>query len=362
MDFTFYLKKQTGKRVNNLVKLKFNKDTDFLNDMAEKENHASGNLPIPNSNFSNIKNGKKAITKSQLKLLEKYLSIEAPRLLFGEEDDIFNFLKFSTLLILFNNKDVKEKANPFIPNSALVEDTFFPDSDNKELFQISYSWEEKLVRTSNRLLLVLLATDTENIAENFLNYCYNYFDSDKKFTVAMNNFLTTSEDHELNDLFLEWWRKDTNSNLFINTFNTFMNKNKEDLLNYFRTTLLTTNSNNHLTSSDLLKRVKNDYILDIFTSETFLSFLIDLPKKEQIISLIKAMEVRLSNNNNDISVPVHYYSQEQYISDKQKLEDFYNLHQGKIILGYQKLNLSILQHLDLTDEWSNRLNVVHYEE
>ena len=154
-----------GKRLEKKIDELYKTKTEFLKKLDDddkmKNKREYSDLPITHSALSNIIRGKTVnspylMSQKQFNLFSKEFNLTSQELIFGSDSEIINFIKFSFLLILFNDSDI----NPYVDNFS--SDDFFSSELNRKLFKDSLNNDEILRPASNKLLLnIILAINDE---------------------------------------------------------------------------------------------------------------------------------------------------------------------------------------------------------
>ena len=170
MDFTKYMEKKIGSRISKRIKNSYKSDVSFLEKLRKKDR--TEDFPIQQSALSNIKNGKKSskYLMSQ-KIFSKFLKefeLTSQELLFGENEEILEFFKFSFLLVLFNNSGVPSHIYNF------TDDKFFQEEIKKENIEEVFEENDSLIKSSNKLLRNILVSGTEESINLYFNIFKNH--------------------------------------------------------------------------------------------------------------------------------------------------------------------------------------------
>ena len=180
MNFTNYLYRMIGLRLKNKIKVSYTTQAQFTRKVKDKYQTEGSDLPINEPTLSNILKGKPVNSKflmsqEKIDIFAKMFNVTHEELIFESENEILNFLKFSLLLILFNNSD----SNPFIDTPT--DDIFFGDATYKNIFKDSFIKEEILINVSNKLLINIISssktdTDLDTYIDAFNYHCDDYME------------------------------------------------------------------------------------------------------------------------------------------------------------------------------------------
>lgn len=354
MDFTKYLYVMIGKRLKNKIKVSYSTQAQFTRKVKDKFQTEGSDLPINEPTLSNILQGKPVNSKflmsqEKIEIFAKMFNVTHEELIFESENEILNFLKFSLLLILFNNSD----HNPFI--DTFTDDTFFEDATHKSIFKDSSIKEEILINVSNKLLInIISSSKTDTDLDVFID-AFNYHCSDyMEFFIDFKRLIFNHTLHT-NFLFEYILNSKENYQTFISSFNNFIDINSDKFLEFYKEKIKEEILKESKGNNDsIFARLNNNFFIEVFSSEQFLNLLdISLNTDNFILFISKAKqainEIASSSSN------CMYYDKDKLDKDIEFLKKFYNDNQNKKIKNLTELNLDILNFIDLTIFLENQL-------
>lgn len=364
MDFTRYLYVMIGKRLEKKIDELYKTKTEFLkkldDDDKKKNKREYSDLPITNPALSNIIRGKIVnspylMSQRQFNLFSKEFNLTSQELIFGSNSEIINFIKFSFLLILFNDSDI----NPYMDNFS--SDDFFSNELNRKLFKDSLNNDEILRRASNKLLLnIILAINDEKKIDFYLEaFQYHYNDS-LEFSIDFARFFFSNK-LDTNFLFDYLSSSKYNYQIFVESFNTFIDTNRTALLEFYNKTI--DKRINEECKGSTLSKIDNNYFINLFSSSLFLDFLDKTLNDEQFILFLQkatqeGKKISFNTNNHNLG----YYDKEKLEEDIKQLQIFYGDNRDNSIHTPVELNLHILHFLNFEKILENQLIEVDKED
>lgn len=364
MDFTRYLYVMIGKRLEKKIDELYKTKTEFLkkldDDDKKKNKREYSDLPITNSALSNIIRGKTVnrpylMSQKQFNLFSKEFNLTYQELIFGSDSEIINFIKFSFLLILFNDSDI----NPYMDNFS--GDDFFSNELNRKLFKASLNNDEILRRASNKLLLnIILAINDEKKIDFYLEAFKHHYNDSLEFSIDFARFFFSNK-LDTNLLFDYLSSSKYNYQIFVDSFNTFIDTNRTALLEFFNKTI--DKKINEECKGSILSKINNKYFIDLFSSSLFLDFLDQTLNDEQLILFLQKAtkegnKISFNNNNHNLG----YYDKEKLEDDIKQLQMFYADNRDNNIHTPVELNLHILHFLNFGKILENQLIEVDKED
>lgn len=354
MNFTNYLYRMIGLRLKKKINDSYTTQAQFTRKVKDKYQTEGSDLPINEPTLSNILQGKPVnsqflMSQEKIEIFAKMFNVTHEELIFESENEILNFFKFSLLLILFNNSD----SNPFIDTST--DDIFFGNATYKNIFKDSFIKEEILINLSNKLLINIISssktdTDLDTYIGAFNYHCDDYMEFFIDFKrLIFNNTLHT------NFLFEYILNSKENYQVFISSFNNFIDINSDKLLEFYKEKIKKEILKKSKGNNDsIFARLNNNFFIEVFSSEQFLNllerslntdnFALFISKAGQTIN-----EFAISSSN------CMYYDKDKLDKDIEYLKKFYNDNQNKKIKNLTELNLNILDFIDLTKFLENQL-------
>ena len=264
------------------------------------------------------------------------------------KENILNFLKFSLLLILFNNSD----SNPF---NTSTDDIFFGNTTYKNIFKDSFIKEEILINVSNKLLINIISssktdTDLDTYIGAFNYHCDDYME----FFIDFKRLIFNHTLHT-NFLFEYILNSEENYQVFISSFNNFIDINSDKLLEFYeekiKKEILKESKGNN---DSIFARLNNNFFIEVFSSKQFLNLLDRSLNIDNFILFISKAKQTVNEFATSSSICM-YYDKDKLDKDIEYLKKFYNDNQNKKIKNLTELNLNILDFIDLTNFLENQL-------
>lgn len=353
-----------GKRLEKKIDELYKTKSEFLkkldDDDKKKNKREYSDLPITNPALSNIIRGKIVnspylMSQKQFNLFSKEFNLTSQELIFGSNSEIINFIKFSFILILFNDSDI----NPYMDNFS--SDDFFSNELNRKLFKDSLNNDEILRRASNKLLLnIILAINDEKKIDFYLEaFQYHYNDS-LEFSIDFARFFFSNK-LDTNFLFDYLSSSKYNYQIFVESFNTFIDTNRTALLEFYNKTI--DKRINEECKGSTLSKIDNNYFINLFSSSLFLDFLDKTLNDEQFILFLQkatqeGKKISFNTNNHNLG----YYDKEKLEEDIKQLQIFYGDNRDNSIHTPVELNLHILHFLNFEKILENQLIEVDKED
>lgn len=361
MDFTKYLYVMIGKRLEKKIDELYKTKTEFLkkldDDDKKKYKREYLDLPIPNSALSNIIRGKTVnspylISREHFNLLSKEFNLTSQEFIFGSDSEIINFIKFSFILILFNDSDI----NPYMDNFS--NDDFFSNELNRKLFKDSLKNDEILRRTSNKLLLnIILAINDEKKIDFYIEAFKHYYNDSLEFSINFARFFFSNK-LDTNFLFDYLFSSRYNYKIFVESFNAFINTNRTALLEFYNKTIYKKiNEKSNGKKDSTLSKINNNYFINLFSDSLFLDLLDQTLNDEQFTLFLQkaTQEGKKISFNNTNNHNLGYYDKEKLEKDIKQLQIFYEDNRDNNIHTAVELNLHILHFLNFGKFLENQL-------
>ncbi|KEQ39905.1 hypothetical protein SK642_1162 [Streptococcus mitis] len=228
-------------------------------------------------------------------------------------------------MILFNNSD----SNPFIDTST--DDIFFGNATYKNIFKDSFIKEEILINVSNKLLINIISssktdTDLDTYIGAFNYHCDDYMEFFMDFKrLIINNTLHT------NFLFEYILSSKENYQIFISSFNNFIDINSDKLLEFYEEKIRKEILKESKGSNDsIFARLNNNFFIEVFSSEQFLNLLDRILNIDNFISFISKAKQAVNEVTTYTSSSIcMYYDKDKLDKDIEILKKFYNDNQNK---------------------------------
>ncbi len=354
MNFTNYLYRMIGLRLKKKINDSYTTQAQFTRKVKDKYQTEGSDLPINEPTLSNILQGKPVnsqflMSQEKIEIFAKMFNVTHEELIFESENEILNFFKFSLLLILFNNSD----SNPFIDTST--DDIFFGNATYKNIFKDSFMKEEILINLSNKLLINIISssktdTDLDTYIGAFNYHCDDYMEFFIDFKrLIFNNTLHT------NFLFEYILNSKENYQVFISSFNNFIDINSDKLLEFYKEKIKKEILKKSKGNNDsIFARLNNNFFIEVFSSEQFLNLLERSLNIDNFILFISKAKQTVNEFDTSSSICM-YYDKDKLDKDVEYLKKFYNDNQNKKIKSLTELNLNILDFIDLTNFLENQL-------
>lgn len=353
MNFTNYLYRMIGLRLKNKIKVSYTTQAQFTRKVKDKYQTEGSDLPINEPTLSNILQGKPVNSKflmsqEKIEIFAKMFNVTHEEVIFESENEILNFLKFSLLLILFNNSD----SNPF---NTSTDDIFFGNTTYKNIFKDSFIKEEILINVSNKLLINIISssktdTDLDTYIGAFNYHCDDYME----FFIDFKRLIFNHTLHT-NFLFEYILNSEENYQVFISSFNNFIDINSDKLLEFYeekiKKEILKESKGNN---DSIFARLNNNFFIEVFSSKQFLNLLDRSLNIDNFILFISKAKQTVNEFATSSSICM-YYDKDKLDKDIEYLKKFYNDNQNKKIKNLTELNLNILDFIDLTNFLENQL-------
>ena len=350
-----------GKRLEKKIDELYKTKTEFLkkldDDDKKKYKREYLDLPIPNSALSNIIRGKTVnspylISREHFNLLSKEFNLTSQEFIFGSDSEIINFIKFSFILILFNDSDI----NPYMDNFS--NDDFFSNELNRKLFKDSLKNDEILRRTSNKLLLnIILAINDEKKIDFYIEAFKHYYNDSLEFSINFARFFFSNK-LDTNFLFDYLFSSRYNYKIFVESFNAFINTNRTALLEFYNKTIYKKiNEKSNGKKDSTLSKINNNYFINLFSDSLFLDLLDQTLNDEQFTLFLQkaTQEGKKISFNNTNNHNLGYYDKEKLEKDIKQLQIFYEDNRDNNIHTAVELNLHILHFLNFGKFLENQL-------
>lgn len=323
MDFTKYLYVMIGSRLKNKIKVSYSIQAQFTRKVKDKFQTEGSDLPINEPTLSNILQGKPVNSKflmsqEKIEIFAKMFNVTHEELIFESENEILNFLKFSLLLILFNNSD----SNPFIDTPT--DDIFFGDATYKNIFKDSFIKEEILINVSNKLLINIISssktdTDLDTYIDAFNYHCNDYME----FFIDFKRLIFNHTLHT-NFLFKYILNSTENYQIFISSFNNFIDINSDKLLELYKEKIKKEILKESKGNNDsIFARLNNNFFIEVFSSEQFLNLLDRSLNIDNFILFISKAKQAVNEVTTSSSICM-YYDKDKLDKDTEYLKKFYN--------------------------------------
>lgn len=353
MNFTNYLYRMIGLRLKNKIKVSYTTQAQFTRKVKDKYQTEGSDLPINEPTLSNILQGKPVNSKflmsqEKIEIFAKMFNVTHEEVIFESENEILNFLKFSLLLILFNSSD----SNPF---NTSTDDIFFGNTTYKNIFKDSFIKEEILINVSNNLLINIISssktdTDLDTYIGAFNYHCDDYME----FFIDFKRLIFNHTLHT-NFLFEYILNSEENYQVFISSFNNFIDINSDKLLEFYeekiKKEILKESKGNN---DSIFARLNNNFFIEVFSSKQFLNLLDRSLNIDNFILFISKAKQTVNEFATSSSICM-YYDKDKLDKDIEYLKKFYNDNQNKKIKNLTELNLNILDFIDLTNFLENQL-------
>lgn len=353
MNFTNYLYRMIGLCLKNKIKVSYTTQAQFTRKVKDKYQTEGSDLPINEPTLSNILQGKPVNSKflmsqEKIEIFAKMFNVTHEEVIFESENEILNFLKFSLLLILFNNSD----SNPF---NTSTDDIFFGNTTYKNIFKDSFIKEEILINVSNKLLINIISssktdTDLDTYIGAFNYHCDDYME----FFIDFKRLIFNHTLHT-NFLFEYILNSEENYQVFISSFNNFIDINSDKLLEFYeekiKKEILKESKGNN---DSIFARLNNNFFIEVFSSKQFLNLLDRSLNIDNFILFISKAKQTVNEFATSSSICM-YYDKDKLDKDIEYLKKFYNDNQNKKIKNLTELNLNILDFIDLTNFLENQL-------
>lgn len=353
MNFTNYLYRMIGLRLKNKIKVSYTTQAQFTRKVKDKYQTEGSDLPINEPTLSNILQGKPVNSKflmsqEKIDIFAKMFNVTHEEVIFESENEILNFLKFSLLLILFNNSD----SNPF---NTSTDDIFFGNTTYKNIFKDSFIKEEILINVSNKLLINIISssktdTDLDTYIGAFNYHCDDYME----FFIDFKRLIFNHTLHT-NFLFEYILNSEENYQVFISSFNNFIDINSDKLLEFYKEKIKKEILKESKGNNDsIFARLNNNFFIEVFSSKQFLNLLDRSLNIDNFILFISKAKQTVNEFATSSSICM-YYDKDKLDKDIEYLKKFYNDNQNKKIKNLTELNLNILDFIDLTNFLENQL-------
>ena len=354
MNFTNYLYRMIGLRLKNKIKVSDTTQAQFTRKVNDKYQTKDSEHTINEPTLSNILQGKLTtsrflMSQNKIEIFTDMFNITPEELIFESENEILNFLKFSLLLILFNNSDY----NPFIDTST--DDIFFGNATYKNIFKDSFIKEEILINVSNKLLINIISssktdTDLDTYIGAFNYHCDDYME----FFIDFKRLIFNHTLHT-NFLFEYILNSEENYQVFISSFNNFIDINSDKLLEFYKEKIKKEILKESKGNNDsIFARLNNNFFIEVFSSKQFLNLLDRSLNIDNFILFISKAKQTVNEFATSSSICM-YYDKDKLDKDIEYLKKFYNDNQNKKIKNLTELNLNILDFIDLTNFLENQL-------
>lgn len=354
MNFTNYLYRMIGLRLKNKIKVSYTTQAQFTRKVNDKYQTKDSEHTINEPTLSNILQGKLTtsrflMSQNKIEIFTDMFNITPEELIFESENEILNFLKFSLLLILFNNSDY----NPFIDTST--DDIFFGNATYKNIFKDSFIKEEILINVSNKLLINIISssktdTDLDTYIGAFNYHCDDYME----FFIDFKRLIFNHTLHT-NFLFEYILNSEENYQVFISSFNNFIDINSDKLLEFYKEKIKKEILKESKGNNDsIFARLNNNFFIEVFSSKQFLNLLDRSLNIDNFILFISKAKQTVNEFATSSSICM-YYDKDKLDKDIEYLKKFYNDNQNKKIKNLTELNLNILDFIDLTNFLENQL-------
>lgn len=151
-----------------------------------------------------------------------------------------------------------------------------------------------------------------------------------------------------------------NYQIFVESFNTFIDTNRTALLEFYNKTI--DKRINEECKGSTLSKIDNNYFINLFSSSLFLDFLDKTLNDEQFTLFLKkatqeGKKISFNNNNHNLG----YYDKEKLEEDIKQLQMFYGDNRDNNIHTPVELNLHILHFLSFRKILENQLIEVDKE-
>ena len=354
MNFTNYLYRMIGLRLKNKIKVSYTTQAQFTRKVNDKYQTKDSEHTINEPTLSNILQGKLTtsrflMSQNKIEIFTDMFNITPEELIFESENEILNFLKFSLLLILFNNSDY----NPFIDTST--DDIFFGNATYKNIFKDSFIKEEILINVSNKLLINIISssktdTDLDTYIGDFNYHCDDYME----FFIDFKRLIFNHTLHT-NFLFEYILNSEENYQVFISSFNNFIDINSDKLLEFYKEKIKKEILKESKGNNDsIFARLNNNFFIEVFSSKQFLNLLDRSLNIDNFILFISKAKQTVNEFATSSSI-CRDYVRDKLDKDIEYLKKFYNDNQNKKIKNLTELNLNILDFIDLTNFLENQL-------
>ena len=354
MNFTNYLYRMIGLRLKNKIKVSYTTQAQFTRKVNDKYQTKDSEHTINEPTLSNILQGKLTtsrflMSQNKIEIFTDMFNITPEELIIESENEILNFLKFSLLLILFNNSDY----NPFIDTST--DDIFFGNATYKNIFKDSFIKEEILINVSNKLLINIISssktdTDLDTYIGAFNYHCDDYME----FFIDFKRLIFNHTLHT-NFLFEYILNSEENYQVFISSFNNFIDINSDKLLEFYKEKIKKEILKESKGNNDsIFARLNNNFFIEVFSSKQFLNLLDRSLNIDNFILFISKAKQTVNEFATSSSICM-YYDKDKLDKDIEYLKKFYNDNQNKKIKNLTELNLNILDFIDLTNFLENQL-------
>ena len=354
MNFTNYLYRMIGLRLKNKIKVSYTTQAQFTRKVKDKFPTEGSELPINEPTLSNILQGKPVNSKflmsqEKIEIFAKMFNVTHEEVIFESENEILSFFKFSLLLILFN----KSNCNPFIDTPT--DDIFFEDAIHKSIFKDSFIKEEILINVSNKLLINIISssktdTDLDTYIDAFNYHCDDYME----FFIDFKRLIFNHTLHT-NFLFEYILNSEDNYQVFISSFNNFIDINSDKLLEFYKEKIKKEILKESKGNNDsIFARLNNNFFIEVFSSKQFLNLLDRSLNIDNFILFISKAKQTVNEFDTSSSICM-YYDKDKLDKDIEYLKKFYNDNQNKKIKNLTELNLNILDFIDLTNFLENQL-------
>ena len=345
MNFTNYLYRMIGLRLKNKIKVSYTTQAQFTRKVNDKYQTKDSEHTINEPTLSNILQGKLTtsrflMSQNKIEIFTDMFNITPEELIFESENEILNFLKFSLLLILFNNSDY----NPFIDTST--DDIFFGNATYKNIFKDSFIKEEILINVSNKLLINIISssktdTDLDTYIGAFNYHCDDYME----FFIDFKRLIFNHTLHT-NFLFEYILNSEENYQVFISSFNNFIDINSDKLLEFYKEKIKKEILKESKGNNDsIFARLNNNFFIEVFSSKQFLNLLDRSLNIDNFILFISKAKQTVNEFATSSSICM-YYDKDKLDKDIEYLKKFYNDNQNKKIKNLTELNLNILDFID----------------
>ena len=146
-----------------------------------------------------------------------------------------------------------------------------------------------------------------------------------------------------------------NYQVFISSFNNFIDINSDKLLEFYKEKIKKEILKESKGNNDsIFARLNNNFFIEVFSSEQFLNLLDRSLNIDNFILFISKAKQTVNEFDTSSSICM-YYDKDKLDKDIEYLKKFYNDNQNKKIKNLTELNLNILDFIDLTNFLENQL-------
>ena len=187
----------------------------------------------------------------------------------------------------------------------------------------------------------------------YLEVFKHHYNDSLEFSIDFARFFFSNK-LDTNFLFDYLSSSKYNYQIFVESFNTFIDTNRTALLEFYNKTI--DKKINEECKGSTLSKIDNNYFINLFSSSLFLDFLEQTLNDEQFILFLQkatheGKKISFNTDNHNLG----YYDKEKLEEDIKQLQIFYEYNRDKNIHTAVELNLHILHFLNFEKILENQL-------